>query len=196
MRMKKRYVIILIIIFINIILLLLLINYKYKSKEQNNDYYNNSTNVYEIKSYQYQGKIYPENHNEFEKLYKGKIDMDDAYSYIYKFVNNLHLLYEKTNKINNDDEIKEFYNTNKNDLKHKYKISNEIYFKQIIANLKNIYATENYVDNVKLDTNTYKETGKIVECNLIIIFKDGQKLNMKLLVPKVNDVLSIELIPN
>ena len=176
--MKKYFYLImtLLIICLSILIVLLLVYVNNKSKVKPDEGMISSPG--ENLSFELNNKIFPQDYLTFESKTKNlKIDHDEIYKSLYRFVRNAEQLKNDTSKLS-EKELKEYYNYNYKTM-HLRGIRSEDDFVKIINSLRKIYSdSEVYYRNVKIIVNDKKENSyeidieynnnKTIKLNLVI----------------------------
>ena len=176
--MKKYFYLImtLLIICLSILIVLLLVYVNNKSKVKPDEGMISSPG--ENLSFELNNKIFPQDYLTFESKTKNlKIDHDEIYKSLYRFVRNAEQLKNDTSKLS-EKELKENYNYNYKTM-HLRGIRSEDDFVKIINSLRKIYSdSEVYYRNVKIIVNDKKENSyeidieynnnKTIKLNLVI----------------------------
>lgn len=133
----------------------------------------------EINSY-LSDKIVPVGMSTLYGRYKGKNDINDIYRSLYKFVNYLPILSKKVQS-KEENEIKSYYEDNKDKIEENIGINNFDDFKKIILYLNSIeYNGEKYKD-CEIDDLTFKNNNYYFSFNITFNFERFEnKMKLKL----------------
>ena len=168
-KLKKAIILLLIIGFILIGIILIIINIKQNTlvDDRYTEKYVEIINQ-EIESY-LSDKITPKGLSKLYGRYNGDNELNDLYRKLYLFVYNLPSLYNDVIKLDN---LNEYFEKNKANIKNNFGITNIENFEKIVTYIKNTgYSGQDFIDCQIID-DTFNEINNYFVFNLKFNFKD------------------------
>ncbi len=168
-KLKKAIILLLIIGFILIGIILIIINIKQNTLVDDR-YTEKDVEIInqEIESY-LSDKITPKGLSKLYGRYNGDNELNDLYRKLYLFVYNLPSLYNDVIKLDN---LNEYFEKNKANIKNNFGITNIENFEKIVTYIKNTgYSGQDFIDCQIID-DTFNEINNYFVFNLKFNFKD------------------------
>lgn len=168
-KLKKAIILLLIIGFILIGIILIIINIKQNTLVDDR-YTEKDVEIInqEIESY-LSDKITPKGLSKLYGRYNGDNELNDLYRKVYLFVYNLPSLYNDVIKLDN---LNEYFEKNKANIKNNFGITNIENFEKIVTYIKNTgYSGQDFIDCQIID-DTFNEINNYFVFNLKFNFKD------------------------
>ena len=168
-KLKKAIILLLIIGFILIGIILIIINIKQNTLVDDR-YTEKDVEIInqEIESY-LSDKITPKGLSKLYGRYNGDNELNDLYRKLYLFVYNLTSLYNDVIKLDN---LNEYFEKNKANIKNNFGITNIENFEKIVTYIKNTgYSGQDFIDCQIID-DTFNEINNYFVFNLKFNFKD------------------------
>ena len=168
-KLKKAIILLLIIGFILIGIILIIINIKQNTLVDDR-YTEKDVEIInqEIESY-LSDKITPKGLSKLYGRYNGDNELNDLYRKLYLFVYNLLSLYNDVIKLDN---LNEYFEKNKANIKNNFGITNIENFEKIVTYIKNTgYSGQDFIDCQIID-DTFNEINNYFVFNLKFNFKD------------------------
>lgn len=186
MKNKKRIILIILIV-INIIVLIYMVGAprnKLAIKE------NKDEKVY-TGSIEYNKKIYPANHYEYEKLFQKVDNYKEVYSYLYKLVYNISALNSETKNLT-EAELKNYYIEKEDSIKSDYLIYKYEDYKLLVDKCKKIEDKKYKIINVLTDS--FNKSNNSINANFVIEY-DNISLKININVDETNENAEIKMKP-
>lgn len=168
-----------VLIIVNLIILIILLN---SISKMNSD----TTNIKNIReetytgSVEYNNKIYPANHYEFEKLYNNEENYKTLYGNLYDFVYYIPKIYNRTKDFT-DEELEEFFDQNKESIIARYHITTKNEFLTFISQCKKVASdSNNSYKTVRLLIETFKKNDNYIACEFEIEYHNNIVLKYRL----------------
>ena len=183
--MERKNILFSILVVINILIFIILIIINNKViKNLKNIKYGNINYETKEKTVEEDMKIYPQGSFKIAYLYKGEVKLDMLYIKLYKLVNYLPKLYSKTKDLKKE-ELKTFYEMNKDDIIKNIEVSDYNQF-EVLINMLSLYKDNEDIkySDVIIDENSYKENEENVEFNINIIYTEGKYIQFKVYLNK------------
>lgn len=186
---KKIMIIIILLLIVNVIMLVALLNFK--SSDPEDEMISTPGEQY---SFELNGKIFPENYNEFELLAsEANIDEDQIYETIYNIVKGIPNLNDDLSE--NESVINNYYKSNEEYINNTLGIKNSENFVKLIKLVKKIYSSDVNYTNVKLLTDdTFNHVEGKITCEFEIIYSNNKKITFQIII-KTNTGTTFEFIP-
>lgn len=168
-KLKKAIILLLIIGFILIGIILIIINIKQNTLVDDR-YTEKDVEIInqEIESY-LSDKITPKGLSKLYGRYNGDNELNDLYRKLYLFIYNLPSLYNDVIKLDN---LNEYFEKNKANIKNNFGITNIENFEKIVTYIKNTgYSGQDFIDCQIID-DTFNEINNYFVFNLKFNFKD------------------------
>jgi len=167
------------LIIINLIILVILLNCVAKMNNGTASMQNASEETY-TGSIEYNNKIYPANHYEFEKLYNSDENCKTLYENLYNFVYYIPKIYNRTKDLT-DAELETFFDKYKESIIARYHITTKNEFVTFIKQCKKVASdSSNSYKTVRFLIETYKKGENYITCDFEIEYRNNIILKYRL----------------